>query len=664
MMSYNFWRMQKSFKTLHMRSFSRGLHRKKKAFVSSETVPQFFGKLQVAMEVSSLLRETGWDARAHDTLLALHVPWDTFTVVQVLKHPMEPDVAWSFFNWLKARSGYKHDPYTYNSIIEVFGRSGKAENIQDVLKDMSQEGCPMNTVTLTTVMYWYGKSGMVDLAMDIWNQMRVIGLKPNVVSYTSVIHLLLKEKMYNQAMRLYMDMVESGCRPNSRTYTVLIEALANAGKLDAALLVFNNMQMLKASPTSITYSVLMSSFAKLGNVDMVMKLYKQMKISGMHPNEKAYVALIDLLHRVGKQEEVDILVKDMNFFSVQGESGDILPSESFATRDIIEDVKGVYGEANRPMPSSDTSSNSESWVSLVDMRALSAILLNWCPANFKALDELNIKWNPPKALRVLLGLKNPDVAWNFFNWVKQHEGYKHDHFTYSKMISILIRNKRFRFVDLLLEEIQKDSCHINVVTFNMIIFFLIKASRPDDALKMFFWMKELKVQPDVKTFTLLVEMFTKTKQNEKALEMYKQMLEAGCKPDTHTYTSLIHTLGIEGKTNSAYAIFEKMADFGCEPTVVTYTALIDALFRKGEHEKAMILFSDMQEKGIKPTSVTFAIVAKALKSTGQIEEAEKIKQNIVSVRGQKMLSHSATVVYSTVLRSFSEIERVPATAIC
>ncbi|XP_024538377.1 pentatricopeptide repeat-containing protein At2g01390 [Selaginella moellendorffii] len=627
-------------------------------FKSRDTIGSFFSKMEAAIEVGNVLREMGWNEDSQVKVEKLKVPWNPLVVLQVLRQPLEPDAAWGFFQWLKGVEGYRHTEHTYNSLIEVFGRVKDVTGIQKVLDDMSAYGCGMNVVLFTTVIHWYSRADDIDRAVEMWNQMLKVGCLPNVVTYTMLMSLLTKLKRFRQVGEIFKDMVSGGCRPNVRTYTVLIQCLASSGNLDAALLVFEKLDSLKASPTAATFRVLMDSAASAGDLELLKGLFEGMKKANQKPNGKMYFTVMDALKKAGKLTEAAPLLEAMEsmieadqlYADFQAKTPD---QESTKEED---DRRGSSGgeTKERSVPLQDMEVMEGLDRPLVDMKAFSTIIYRWTPETAAALEAANFRWDPWKVLRVLMGMRDVTAALRFFYWVEKQPGYKHDSFVYTKMISLLGRHHHFSQVEELLMKLQSSDIEVSIVTMNSIIFTLSVSHNPDLAMKIFYWMKDLKVKPNTRTYTTVIDMLVKMRHFDRAMAIYQEMLDAGCKPDAHTYTVLIQSLGREGKIDAAEHLLEKMPLNGCKPNVVNYTSLINSLIHYGRVSHALAVFKRMQDEGVMPNSITYSLMSKGLKRANMLHDLVEVEKKMATIdfwKQQRVKSEDETLVNETILKA-------------
>ncbi|KAL2321924.1 hypothetical protein Fmac_026303 [Flemingia macrophylla] len=250
--------------------------------------------------------------------------------------------------------------------------------------------------------------------------------------------------------------------------------------------------------------------------------------------------------------------------------------------------------------------------------------LKWGPAAEKALYNLNFSMDAYQANQVLKQIQDHSVALNFFYWLKRQPSFRHDGHTYTTMVGILGRAKRFDAISKLLEQMVKDGCQPNVVTYNRLIHCYGCANYLKEALNVFNEMQEVGCEPDRVTYCTLIDIHAKAGFIDVAMSMYKRMQAAGLSPDTFTYSVIINCLGKAGNLAAAHWLFCEMVNQGCVPNLVTYNIMIALQAKARNYETALKIYHDMQNAGFRPDKVTYSIVMEALGHCGYLEEAEAV----------------------------------------
>ncbi|XP_006829300.2 pentatricopeptide repeat-containing protein At1g74750 isoform X2 [Amborella trichopoda] len=250
----------------------------------------------------------------------------------------------------------------------------------------------------------------------------------------------------------------------------------------------------------------------------------------------------------------------------------------------------------------------------------------WGAAAETALANLKGTLNAYLANQVLKRLQGhqDSVALGFFYWLKRQPGFKHDEHSYTTMIGILGRAKKFSAMNRLLDEMSRDGCTPNVVTYNRLIHCYGRANHHAEAVKVFYQMQKLGIEPDRVTYCTLIDMHSKAGFLDDAMDMYARMQDAGLSPDTFTYSVIINCLGKAGRLASAYGVFCEMVERGCVPNLVTYNIMIALHAKARNYPTALKLYRNMQAVGFRPDKVTYNIIMEVLGCCGCLEEAEAV----------------------------------------
>lgn len=192
--------------------------------------------------ISNILRYSDWDS-AQNQLKTLDIKWDSYTINQVLKTHPPMEKSWLFFNWASGLKNFKHDQFTYTTMMDIFGEAKRISSMRFVFQQMQDKGIKIDVVTYTSMLHWLSNDGDVDVSVKVWEEMKEKGFYPTVVSYTAYIKLLFNHDRVKEASNVYKEMIRSGCLPNCFTYTVLMEHLATCGQCDFFISLFSFLKL-------------------------------------------------------------------------------------------------------------------------------------------------------------------------------------------------------------------------------------------------------------------------------------------------------------------------------------------------------------------------------------------------------------------------------------
>ncbi|XP_057975111.1 pentatricopeptide repeat-containing protein At2g01390 [Malania oleifera] len=255
-----------------------------------------------------ILRHSTWDS-AQEQLERLSVKWDSYTVSQVLKTHPPMEKAWLFFIWASQLKGFKHDQFTYTTMLDIFGEAGRISSMKFVFQQMQEKGIKIDAVTYTSLLHWLSNSGDIDGSVKAWKEMKATGCRPTVVSYTAYMKVLLDNKRVKEATDVYKEMLQSGCSPNCYTYTVLMEYLARSGKYKAVLEIFSKMQEAGVQPDKATCNILVEKCCKAGEIWALTQILQYMKDNSLVLRYPIYLQAHETLKIAGVS---DVLLRRVN----------------------------------------------------------------------------------------------------------------------------------------------------------------------------------------------------------------------------------------------------------------------------------------------------------------------------------------------------------------
>ncbi|CAI9109481.1 OLC1v1009305C2 [Oldenlandia corymbosa var. corymbosa] len=258
--------------------------------------------------ISKLLRYYTWES-AQEQLEKLAIKWDSYTVNQVLKTHPPMEKTWLFFNWASRKKGFKHDQYTYTTMLDIFGEARRIESMKYVFHQMQEQGIKIDVVTYTSLLHWLSNDGDVDGATALWKEMRDKGCHPTTVSYTAYMKILFDHNRVREATEVYKEMIRVGCSPNCHTYTILMEHLANSGRFKEAMDIFNKMQVAGVQPDKAACNILVSKCCKAMELESMQKILEYMRDKTLVLRISVYREAIETLKAAGAS---DALLRQVN----------------------------------------------------------------------------------------------------------------------------------------------------------------------------------------------------------------------------------------------------------------------------------------------------------------------------------------------------------------
>ncbi|KAK7358131.1 hypothetical protein VNO77_00052 [Canavalia gladiata] len=474
-------------------------------------------------KIYKTLKFSTWEA-AEEELNSLAVKWDSYTVNQVLKSHPPMEKAWLFFNWASGLKGFKHDQYTYTTMLDIFGEAGRISSMKHVFHQMQEKGIKVDSVTYTSMMHWLSSSGNVDEAVEIWGQMKSKGCNPTVVSYTAYMKILFDNQRVKEAIHVYKEMLRSCVVPNCHTYTILMEYLIGSGKCKEAFEIFEKMQEAGVQPDKAACNILIERCSKVGGTEFMTQILQYMKENRLVLRYPVFVEASEALKIAG---ESDTLLRQVNphFYmdcSIKKKPNDSITVAADSPSNTDKELLFVLLK-NRNVYAIDhlLEGMMDKKISL-DHKVVSTII------------EVNCKHCRTEG--ALLAFKYCVTM-----------GISIERAGYLSLMGLLIRSNMLSKLVEIVEEMTRSGHSLGIYLASLLIYRLGCARQQAFATKIF------NLLPDnhkcTATYTALISVYFSVRRVNKALEIYKTMCSKGFCPVLGTYSVL--EAGLE--RNSRYA---------------------------------------------------------------------------------------------------------------
>ncbi|XP_027342553.1 pentatricopeptide repeat-containing protein At2g01390 [Abrus precatorius] len=496
------------------------LKEKKKKKNNNSSSPREFMR-NVIGKIYKTLKFSTWES-AEQELNNLPVKWDSYTVNQVLKSHPPMEKAWLFFNWASGLRGFKHDQYTYTTMLDIFGEAGRISSMKHVFHQMQEKGIKVDSVTYTSMMHWLSSSGNVDEAVEMWEQMKSKGYYPTVVSYTAYIKILFDNQRVKEATDVYKEMLRSGVAPNCHTYTILMEYLIGSGKCKEALEIFEKMQEAGVQPDKAACNILIERCSKVGGTMFMTQILQYMKENHLVLRYPVFVEALEALKIVG---ESDTLLRKVNpqFYmdcSIRKKSNDSVTVAADSPPNIDKELLFVLLK-NKNVIAIDRllEGMMDKKISL-DCQDVSTII------------EVNCSNCRPKG--ALMAFQYSVTM-----------GINIERAGYLSLLGLLIRSNMFPKLVEIVKEMTRAGHSLGIYLASLLIYRLGCARQQTFATKIF------NLLPDnlkcTATYTALISVYFSVRRVKKALELYKIMCSKGFCPVLGTYNVLVAGLERNGR---------------------------------------------------------------------------------------------------------------------
>ncbi|XP_052193835.1 pentatricopeptide repeat-containing protein At4g26680, mitochondrial-like [Diospyros lotus] len=280
--------------------------------------------------------------------------------------------------------------------------------------------------------------------------------------------------------------------------------------------------------------------------------------------------------------------------------------------------------------------------------------------------------SPFRVQHILLKVQKDYVlSLEFFDWVQLQKPKFHTLETYSIILHILTKNRKFKSAESILRNILKSDeidipsklfeailnsyrvCDSSPRVFDTLFKTCAHMKKFRNATDTFCWMKEYGFHPTVESCNAFFSSLISLNRADIAVAFYKEMQRSWISPNIYTLNMFIGALCKLGKLEKAVEVFGKMEGMGCAPTVVSYNSLIAGHCNLDLLNTAMKLKNLMQKSGLSPNDVTFNTLIHGFCKEGKLHEATKLFNEM---KGMNVSPN--TITYNTLINGYSQVGNI------
>lgn len=529
-----------------------------------------------------------WSSRLEHTM-KLAVPTLTRDIVlQVLDKAETSTQAYKFFKWA-GKTGFKHDKFTYFTIVEILGRAKKLNAARTLVFEMPQKRIQWNDDVFNSLVKSYGKMGIVMESVKLFDKMKELGVKHTVLAYNNFFSALIRSGRTAMAKRYYNRMLKDGLKPDMFTYNILIRGFCVSSKVDAAQRFLNDMITSGRGPTIVTFNTLIDGFCRVGRLEDALKVFNQMKEKELAPDVVTYTTLIK---GYCKEHRADEALKYFKEMVTQGVNPDhvtyiaLIPGLCEAQK--MDEAQKLLSE----MVERHFTPNASLFNALID---------GHCKAG-----------NMEEAVDALDQMAKLEIS--------------ADLTTYNTLIvGLFYRGKFHKSIELFDELLQKGvlpdpgSNDSTFDTYYPMLKYLCEQGQTQKAEELF--RKLLKKGAlDASVFNTIIIGHCKERKPEAGFELLNIMLRKNLSLDSETYNVLIESFLCKGLPAEARYTLDKMMESGHLPTASIFRSVIDGLYSDGRFQTASRVMKSMLEKDIKENLDLIPKILETLLDRGHVEE--------------------------------------------
>ncbi|KAI3459449.1 hypothetical protein Pfo_016112 [Paulownia fortunei] len=538
------------------------------------------------------------------------------------EHEMEPDeVTMGIVVQMYKKAGefktaeefFKKWSYS-NSVVEERG-SAISRSKKGVNGDSSANAC-LSTYTYNTLIDTYGKAGKLQEASETFERMLQKGIVPTTVTYNTMIHMYGNNGQLDEVASLMQRMEEAKCSPDTRTYNILISLHAKHNDIELAARYWTKMKETSLEPDKVSYRTLLYAFSIRHMVAEAEELISEMDERGLEIDEFTQSSLTRMYIEAGLLERSWLWFQRFHLGGNMTSECYSANIDAFGERGYIVQAQKVFDcclqvkkltvlEFNVMIKAYGISKKFEQACCLFDSMGKQGLVPDRCGYN-SLVQMLASADLPQKAI--------------FYLRKMQEVGLVIDCVPYCAVISSYAKLGHMDMAVGLYKEMINYGIRPDVIVYGVLINAFADTGSVNEATYYFNAMRNLGLPMNAVICKSLIKLYTKVGYLKEALEAYKtlQSFEEGL--DVYSSNCMIDLYSERSMVSEAEEIFEKLKRNG-DANEFTYAMMLCMYKRNGRFVEAFWIARKMRELGLMTDLLSYNHVLGLYASDGRYKEA-------------------------------------------
>nr|XP_051189331.1 pentatricopeptide repeat-containing protein At3g23020 isoform X2 [Lolium perenne]XP_051189343.1 pentatricopeptide repeat-containing protein At3g23020 isoform X2 [Lolium perenne]XP_051189344.1 pentatricopeptide repeat-containing protein At3g23020 isoform X2 [Lolium perenne]XP_051189345.1 pentatricopeptide repeat-containing protein At3g23020 isoform X2 [Lolium perenne]XP_051189346.1 pentatricopeptide repeat-containing protein At3g23020 isoform X2 [Lolium perenne]XP_051189361.1 pentatricopepti len=528
--------------------------------------------------------------------------------------------------WLAdmCKRGLAPDEVTMSTVLHAHKMAGEYEEAEVFFRRWSSESdARCGLYTYNTLIDTYGKAGQLEKVSDMFNQMLREGVAPSVVTFNTLIHVWGKHRRMEHVASLVRMMEEFHCLPDTRTYNILIWLYRESNDIDAAEHYFCKMKAEKLVPDVVSCRTLLYGYSTRGMFAKAEALIKEMDESGLAIDEYTQSAVTRMYVNAGlleqswrwferfrNQMDSECFAANIDAF---GEKGHIVLAEKaficcverkMLSVSVCNVMIKAYGLAEKLDEACEIAAGMERYGVLPDYLTYSSLI------------------------QLLSTAKLPEKALCYFRKM-QAAKMPIDCVPYSVVITSFANDHNLHMVECLFREMVTLGVHADAYVYSTLIDTYAELGNVQKAAAFFGLVTKAGLCENASIYNSLIKLYTKAGYIAEAQETYKLLKSLDSDGNLYASNCMIGLYSDHCMVNEAREIFEGLKVKG-SANEFSYAMMVCLYKKVARYDEAHRISKEMQALGLLTLALSYNSVIQMYVSAGKVEEAVKIFQKMLA----------------------------------
>ncbi|XP_065863186.1 pentatricopeptide repeat-containing protein At3g23020 [Euphorbia lathyris] len=474
------------------------------------------------------------------------------------------------------------------SISESLKRKGSDRKVND-----TKGNVPLSSYTYNTLIDTYGKGGKLKEASETFSEMISKGIVPTTVTFNTMIHISGNHGELKDVVGLMRKMEELRCPPDTRTYNILISLHAKHDDINMAVRYFKTMKGHELQPDLVSYRTLLYALSIRHMVDDAEALVLEMDEKGLEIDEYTQSALTRMYIEAGMLERSWLWFERFHLagsmssdcysatIDAYGERGHITEAAKVFTC-CLEQNRLTVLEFNVMIKAYGLAKNYDKACDLFDSMERHGVVPDKC--SYSSL------------IQILASADLPEKA-NHYLRNMQEAGLVSDCILFCAVISSFVKLGKLEMAEDLYKMMISFDVKPDVIVYGVLINAFADTGSVKEATSYVDAMKRAGLPGNAVIYNSLIKLYTKVRYLREALETYKLLQSSDTGPDAYSSNCMIDLYSEQSMVKQAEEIFESMKRKG-NANEFTYAMMLCMYRRLGRFEEAIQIAKQMRELGL------------------------------------------------------------------
>ncbi|KAK4742367.1 hypothetical protein SAY87_000368 [Trapa incisa] len=196
------------------------------------------------------------------------------------------------------KTGLACDMFLQNSLIDLYGKTGRLDLAQGVFEDMGGK----DISSWNSIMAAYGLNGRGHSALELFKELKELGIdRPNEITFVNILSACVHAGLIEEGVEIFNSMeVEYGIEPSTEHFACVVGMLGRSGRLDDAEGFIRKMMPVTADRA--VWGALLNSCSVFRRIDIAERVTRELLV--LDGDSKAWrIAMSNAYATVGRFED-------------------------------------------------------------------------------------------------------------------------------------------------------------------------------------------------------------------------------------------------------------------------------------------------------------------------------------------------------------------------